>query len=133
MRDLGNGPRGVAVFLSIAFASRLDDNRDYHRPATRKTSSAHISVAFMMCLFYVYSRRATSGETSSGKVNKTIIAVIRLSHGSANFVNLQLYTFTHHTSVTARLYSTSLNNYSLFAKAVDFALVVALNCRFKNR
>jgi hypothetical protein len=134
MRDLGHGPRGVAFFLSIAFASRLDDNWDQLRPATRQR---HRLVTFRSVhdvSHFMSVRDATSGKTSSGKGNKTIIAVIRLSHGSA--ISSHTYNFTppHTISSNGSIvfdFSKQLNQLA-FAKAVDFALVVSLNCRLKS-
>jgi hypothetical protein len=111
MRDLGDGPRGVAVFLflSIAFASRLDDNWDHLRPATRQLDrlvtfrSVHVS---LLCLFATRLR----GKLLAAKEAKQLSLYFGYLMGQ-QFRHTATTSHLHTPSpVTARLYSTSLNN-----------------------
>jgi hypothetical protein len=72
MRDLGDGPRGVAVFV----CSRLDDlKKGKKRSATTRQLHTSVVVSFMSI------RDTTSGEKKIAAKGQKIIAVIRLSHG----------------------------------------------------
>lgn len=76
MRDLGDGPRGVAVFVCC---SRLDDF-EKRKKRSVTTRQLHPSVG-LMCLFYVCSRRNFGKKKLLAAKGQKIIAVIRLSHG----------------------------------------------------
>jgi hypothetical protein len=92
--------------------SRLDDFEKKKNGAPRLVNfiAAHFG-RLMMCLIYVCSRRnfEKKKELLAAKGQK-IIAVIRLSQGQ-QIRHSYSYNFTSTPSpVTARLYSTSLNN-----------------------
>lgn len=131
MRDLGDGPRGVAVFVcQLLSARRFFKKERKKRSATTQQLHRTLRSLDDVCLSCLFATQLRGKKKLLAAKGQKIMRCNSVISGSANSSHSYSYNFTSTPSpVTARLYSTfskQLNDqpFAQF-KAVDFALVVS--------